>query len=181
MKVGINKFVLRQTKESRFSHYDGDLSKVVELAEAYLAEGRRGYRDGVLEVDVPAAGFYSAVVKLEPGMKFEGVYESRREGEAPRRHVGVVGGQKMSAKGVTLILYRFDVLAIDGDNSTDAEWELISINARATEGPEPINPGVLMANHFGADGGTATNMTNAQFVEALKVSWEYWKDKAMLA
>ncbi len=179
--VGVNEFVKRQTKESRFSYYDGPLTEVAALAESYLATGVKGYRDGVLQVDVPPKNFYSGVVQLKPGDKLSGIYESRRQGEDPRKQVGAVNGEKIKAKAVNLILYRADVLAEGNDRTTDCQWELISINARATDEPEPINVGALIANHFGADGGTATKLNDTEFVNQLRFSFEYWKDKAMLA
>ncbi len=182
MKVGVNDFARRHIKGSRFSYYNGTLEDVAALAAQhfYVPCMHQGYRDGVLEIDVPPEGFFSGVVQLHEGDKLTGAYQVRRAGETPRKHVGIAGGIKMPAKAVTLILYRHDVLVADGDASTDAEWELISINARTTEGPEPINPEVLMANHFGVPGGTPTNMTDAEFVKALKVAYEYWQDKTMV-
>jgi hypothetical protein len=181
MKVGVNSFVTRQTRESRFSYYDGSFAEVAALAEKHLASGKRGYRDGVLEVEVPPERFYTGVVALLEGAKLVGVYEARRKGEQPRKHVCAVDtvNSKIPAQGVTLILYRKDVLAENAENTTDCEWELISINARLTVGEEPINPGALMSNHFGMTGGTATKMTDSEFVAALKVACEYWRDKAM--
>jgi hypothetical protein len=181
MKVGVNSFVTRQTKESRFSYFDGSFEEVAERAERYLDQARRGYREGVLEVEVPPMRFYTGVVALKEGDKLAGVYEARRKGEDPRKHVCAVGAasSKIPAMGVTLILYSKDVLAENKENTTECEWELISINARLTVGKEPINPGALMANHFGMSGGTATKMTDSEFVAALKESCEYWRDKAM--
>jgi hypothetical protein len=43
----------------------------------------------------------------------------------------------------------------------------------------PIDPMTLMHNHFGSSGGTATNMTDAELVAALRTSFMWWKDKAM--
>ena len=75
------------------------------------------------------------------------------------------------------------VLAEDGDNELPAKegnFEIISINA-SPSALEPINPDCLMANHFGADGGTNTQMSDASFVAALRESFEFWQDKAMCA
>ena len=56
----------------------------------------------------------------------------------------------------------------------------MSINARTCEDEEPITVGTLMANHFHIDGGTATGMTPEEFVAALRKSYLYWKDKALI-
>jgi hypothetical protein len=181
--VGVNEFVRRQTADSRFSHYTGTFEELAALANKYLyaKTTRQGYRVGVTEVDVPPEGFFCGVVQLRPGDKLVGTYESRRTGEAPRKHTCVVGGQKMPAKAVTLILYSYNVLLENHENSTMKPHELVSINARPTVEAEPINPGALIANHLGVDGGTATKMTDAEFVAALRVSQAYWQDKAMVA
>ena len=38
----------------------------------------------------------------------------------------------------SIVLYRHDVLVEGNDAETDCDWEIISINARLTEGDEPI-------------------------------------------
>ena len=81
-----------------------------------------------------------------------------------------------------VVLYRSDVLAENGDNaleSSEDNWEVVSINASPVEGEIPINPMTLMHNHFGSEGGTATNMTDVEFVAALREGFAFWSDKAM--
>jgi hypothetical protein len=174
--------VFRQTPSSPFSYYDGDFADLPKMAEKNFPSRQAGYRDGVVLVPVPADGFFSATVTLEPGAQLHGTFESRRDGEAPRKTLRAIG-QKTPAKRVDLVLYRQDVLAEDGDHSTDEvsedTWEIISINARPTDEEEPIHPMTLMHNHFGSDGGTATKMTPSVFEEELRRSFEYWADKAM--
>jgi hypothetical protein len=41
-------------------------------------------------------------------------------------------------------------------------------------------PETLIANHFELSGGTATKMTDSEFVASLKESVMYWKDKVMV-
>lgn len=97
---------------------------------------------------------------------------------------------KPPAKSVDVILYRKDVLEEDHDWVVDTrnvmhlgltphDWAIIAVNCHPT-GPEvevPIDPQVLIANHFMLSGGTRTGMDDHQFVEALRVSVDYWKDK----
>lgn len=181
-----NNFVLRQTATSRFTSFDGSWEEVAAMAEKAMAEGNTspGYRDGVVLAHVPATAverFRSGVVMLESGAKLVGSYEPRREGEEPRKHVGVEasGGSKIPCKAVDIVLYRRDVL---GDDVTheDSEWEIVSVNGRPTEGEQPMAPETLIANHFEMDGGTATGMSDSEFVAALRASVMYWKDKAMM-
>ena len=133
-------------------------------------------------VRVPAEGFFTGVVTLTEGTELVGSFKARREGETPRKQVLAKGAKKLPAAQVDIVLYRTDVLAESGDNTLEVSqdnWEVISINASPVEGDIPINPITLMHNHFGSDGGTATNMTDEQFVAALREGFAFWADKAM--
>lgn len=177
-----NPFVQRQTAESPFSHYVGDINAIPELVRPHFANAVQGYREGVVTVRIPAEGFFTGVVTLVQGAELTGSFKSRREGEAPRKEILAKGATKMAAEQVDIVLYRSDVLAENGDNSLEASednWEVISINASPVEGDMPINPMVLMHNHFGSDGGTATGMTDEEFVAALREGFAFWSDKAM--
>jgi hypothetical protein len=199
-RVAFNSFVRRQTAESPFSDWDLTDEQLLRAVEINLDNGIPGYRDGVLIVPVPPYGFRTGLVTLREGDELVGRFEARRPGEEPRKSVYASRvsmtllssseecdiyvdeyREKMPARAVEIILYRHDVLAENGDAETDAEWEIISVNARTTLGEAPIAPMVLMYNHFGSDGGTSTNMTPEEFEAQLRVSFEFWKDKALLA
>ena len=178
--IGVNDFVTRQICLSEFSFYEGSFEDVAALARQSWHLRKPGYRDGVVTVPVPTKGFYSGIVQLNEGDKLCGEFKARRPGETPRKSVQAAGRAKMPAEAVELVLYSSKVLAEDGENClppSDGNWELISINASPVEGDQPIEPSVLLANHFGQDGGTATNMTDAELVAQLKVSVEFWADK----
>ena len=89
----------------------------------------------------------------------------------------------MPAVSVEIVCYAGHVLEEDGDRSTDAQFEIISINASPFEADVkvPMPPDTLIANHFHLDGGTETNMSAEQFVEALRESTLFWKDKGVIA
>jgi hypothetical protein len=183
--VQINTFVCRHIATSRFSHFGGSWIKLKAIVQEAMGAGNvePGYRDGVFLVSVPPEGFYSGVCQLTEGDELVGGYEARREGEEPRKFVALKYGQKMAAKAVDIIVYTSEVLAEDGSNEfpvDEGNVEIISINARATEGPEPLTPETLMANHFHVSGGTNTMMGDAVFMAKLAESYNYWKDKAML-
>lgn len=181
--VGTNTFATRQTAESEFTHFEGSFDEIAALAEAHLADAKPGYRDGVCLVPVPAAGFFCGVVELQEGDKLEGEFRARRQGEDPRKsvHAAKEGRSKSPCVAVDVVLYRKDVLAEDGNNSTACEWEIVSINGRITEEEQPIHPNTLIANHFGLSGGTQTGMSAEEFEAALRVSVAYWKNRAILA
>ena len=186
-QIAVSEFVKRQTPQSEFSHFDGSWEELLDIVECAFCNGatKPGYRDGVVLVEVPADRFYTSVVELVDGDKFEVEYKSRQPGEEPRRSVWVVRkvmsepfGKQLAA-AVDVVLYRHDVLAEGNENSADAEYEIISINARPTFEEQPMEVGTLMHNHFQSSGGTKTNMTNDQFVDALKKSFNYWKNKGL--
>lgn len=181
MKVAVNEFVTRQTPESEFSHFNGSWDELVALVLANFENNRPGYRDGVILVSVPPTQFFTPVVELVEGDKLVGEYVARREGETPRINIRVQREEgKQEARSVDIVLYSHDTLAENNEQSTDAEWEIIAINAFPTEEVDtPINPMTLMHNHFGSDGGTNTNMSPAEFEDALRKSFKYWSNKAI--
>lgn len=179
--IGISNFVRRQTKESRFSYYGFSDRYLLNLVNDNLHTKKSKYRPDVLGITVPPEGFYSGIVVMKNGDRLTGIYAPRKEGEEPRTQIGVVGGQKMPAKFVEIILYSREALAEGNENSLDVDWEIISINASPTEDKYiPLRPMTLIANHFQLSGGTATDMDEKEFVAELKKSVEFWKDKGMV-
>lgn len=183
ISIGINDFVRRQTADSEFTHYDGELEEVAQMALENYHKAKPGYREGVCLVPVPAEGFLCGIVKLSEGDQLEGGYVARRPGEEPRKtlRASSEGKSKMPAVAVDVILYRRDVLEEGGEDNTGSDWDIISINGRPMEEEMPIAPMTLIANHFELDGGTSTGMSPEQFEKALRESVLFWKDKAMLA
>ena len=190
--VKTNSFCKRQTRDSRFSHFEGSWDQLEDLATTLLAQGatRPGYRDGVTLVRVPcgACGAFraQAVTRLQEGDRVEATVAVRREGEVPRLSLSIRGVdlpadrriEKVAASGVDLVLYRHDVLGDDA--TTNATWEIVSINAVPLEGSRPMDLLTLLHNHFGSDGGTDTKMGPAEFESALRESFEFWKDHAVV-
>ncbi len=183
--IAINPFVRRQTESSPFTHWTLTDEELLRRVRSAMGEGHfeQGYREGVRLVHVEPDGFYSPVVELAAGDVLVGSFTSRRDGEAPRKqvHVSREGRTKSRAAFVDVVVYHHDVLAADGDNSTDEPWEIVSVNARITPEDAPIDPDTLIANHFDLSGGTATNMTPEQFEAALRESVLYWRGRALLS
>ena len=180
MKIHINTFVRRQTSTSPFSHWICADYTLLKMVEQGLPNAKQGYRDGVLLVPVPPEFFFSGVAQLNAGDYIIGEYSARKEGEEPRKHTYAFRSKKMPAKSVYVVLYRHDVLAENKENETDADYEIVSVNASPTEQDAPIQPGTLIANHFEMSGGTKTHMTDSEFVQALKESVMFWKDKVLV-
>jgi hypothetical protein len=173
----INPFARRQVANSRFSHFAGTEQELLNRVAAAFAE--RAHPDGVVVLPVDADGFFTGHALAEAGMKIEAKFESRRQGEAPRFHMGRVvedyEAAKVPAVAVNIVLYPSTMLA-PKDNSLPAEagnFEVVSINARPTVEEEPIAPEALIANHLGEDGGTDHGLSDAEFVARLKASRAY--------
>ena len=191
MTIAVNPFVKRQTAESEFSHFTGTWEQLRQRVQRNYEAGhfKQGYRDGVILVEVESGVpehkgcFYTNIIQLQEGDKLAGEYKCRKEGEEPRKSTWVVGGKKMPAESVQVVLYRHDVLAENNEHSSNADWEIISLNASPFPAGEeiPMSAGTLMANHFQVSGGTCTNMTDSEFVAALKKSFMFWRDKANAA
>jgi len=155
MKIGVSEFVKRQTKDSKFSYFDGAWDKLVELVnENFDLEQRPGYRDGVILVQVPPYDFYSSVLKMDDSMEVQVNFDARQEGEEPYLSVVAKNAEKSCAKLVDIVLYRHDVLEEDGDCSTDAEWEIVSINVSPDVVEIPMDPMTRARNILHLKGGT---------------------------
>tara|TARA_Y100000310_G_scaffold255259_1_gene262600 strand:+ start:108 stop:761 length:654 start_codon:yes stop_codon:yes gene_type:complete len=184
-EVHINTFVKRQTPESTFSHCARTWDKVQEeIADNIAADKfKDGHRDGIILVDLMPHNIMSGVTRLTSGMNLAGVYEARRDGETPRIHIYALGVMKNQAKSAYAVMYSSTLLSEDQSNELDpveGNWELVSINSACDEcdtGP-PIEPTTLMHNHFGSDGGTETKLSDSEFVEQLRESFDWWKNRA---
>ncbi len=176
-KIGINALVLRQTPESKYSHFDGSFEELSKLVEECFWAAAPGYRDGVVLVPLPPERFFSGVVELTPDTPLKAEFSARRKGEDPYTSVVALGGEKLPAKVVEVVCYRRGVLLEEGPNaaSTEAEWEIVSLNARATEGPEPLTPVAMARNFLGLAGGTKADYSAEEFARAIM----YWSKRAM--
>jgi hypothetical protein len=169
----------RQTSESRFSHFEGSKDELVQLVRENIDLAYEGYRPGVYNVPVPAASFMSGIISLEPGEELLGKFESRVEGEAPRKWLASCTRRKQPAKFCEIILYSRSTLEETPGYKASSDWEIISINASPTVEPSPMTPETLIANHFNLSGGSKTGMSPEEFEAALKTSVDWWKDKAL--
>jgi hypothetical protein len=181
MNIHITSFVRRQTPESHFSHWTISDEELVGRIKNNLHKAFEGYREGVILVPVEPEGFFSAVADLQIGDKLKGVFSCRRSGEEPRKSFWIEG-EKDPAKTVWVVLYAHHVLAEKNENESDADYEVVSVNTSPTvdDKPAPMPPETLIANHFELSGGTATKMTDSEFVKALRESVMYWKEKVQI-
>ena len=183
--VTVNDFVRRQTTESGKT-YSCDLSfeEIVDYVELRFNNGffRKGYRDGVVIVEgtyAIAKHFICPYVKIDKNTILKAEWVKRRKGEEPyiqiRARNPEVSGLK--AKKIEFILYRHDVLKDNNENTTDAEWELVSIHA-IPEGVDklPIGPVTMMRNQLQLPGGTAAHYSSDDWAESVR----FWQQYASL-
>ena len=67
-RMVVNNFVLRQTRDSRFSHADLSWKQIIKIACNNRHNIKQGYREGVIEISLKGedlTSFYSGVVKLK--------------------------------------------------------------------------------------------------------------------
>ncbi len=179
-KVAVNNFVRRQVKSSGKT-YACTLSfaDIAAHAEAQLAAGNHtpGYRDGVIIVDATAdiaADFVCPFTRINEGSELEAKVVRRRLEEDPYIRIRVVHATPLPAGKVQFVLYRQDVLAETNEQSTTADWELISIHALPEGVAElPMNPVTMMRNQLQRPGGTRANYASADWAEAIYFWQQY--------
>lgn len=176
-KVDVNDFANRQIgdagKSSRFSYFEGGNEELTSLVEENFENKTVGYREGVYTVRVPSDKFYSGISKINEESIIWSRMEARRRGEEPVLTESNLNGKKEPAKFTDIVIYSHDVLAEGNEFSTDAEYEIISINAAFDE-KQPMTPATLKRNHYGEAGGTKDNKTQEEFEKDLREAEEYW-------
>ena len=170
-KIKTGEFVKRQTKESPFSYFSGSWEQLEKMVEANREKAVQGFREGVFLTPVPAEGFFTSYVKLTPETKLISEFKPRREGEAPFVHVYAVG-EKAPAKKVVIVTYSAE--ALGPERSTDADYEIVSINASPFEDRDvPMDPITMTRNFLSLVGGTKGEFTPQQFAESVLFHSQY--------
>ena len=180
MKVAVNKFVERQIEGSGKT-YSKSLSFdfFANHAEEKLIKGDyiKGYRDGVCIIKLDkkyVEEVYCPYVKINNKTKLTASYVKRRNSEEPYIQIRALNGVPLKAREVGLIIYSHDVLKENNENSTDADWELISINS-IPEGEEhiPIGPVTMMRNQLDLIGGTKAKYTSDEWAQSIRFWQRY--------
>ena len=76
-----------------------------------------------------------------------------REHESAKLQVKILE-PKIPCRFVDIVIYRKDVLEEDKDDTTGADWDIVSINGRLKKDPPPIDPMTLVRNWLHLKGGT---------------------------
>lgn len=164
MTVAMNDFARRHKAVSAFSHYIGSESELCELVERNLDKATK-LSPGVFSVPVPPKDFFTSQVLLTPEVEVSTTFAPRREGEGAFLAHRAKGGKKVRAASVDIICYTHENL---GDEAgTNADLEIVSINAKAFIGAEPCDPVTMARNYLELPGGTKCDYTARQFAEAI--------------
>ena len=178
--VAVNNFVRRQVKGSGKT-YSLDLSfeDIAKHAEEQMAVGhfKKGYRNGIRIVQCSpevARHFYCPFAKIDESSKLKAEVVRRRPDEEPYIRIRVINGNPLPSGKVEFILYKHDVLAENNEQSTDSEWELISIHAIPDGvGPLPMGPVTMMRNQLEMPGGTKAHYSSEEWAESLRFWQRY--------
>ena len=181
--VSVNNFVCRQTKNSGKSYViDLSFKEITQHAQCQLKNGnfKPGYRDGVVIVQVDKKltnHFICPFVKITNETKLNATLVRRRPEETPYIQIRALNGTPLKTGSVDLILYRHDVLAETNEQTSDANWELISFHA-IPEGVHdlPMGPVTMMRNQLQLTGGTKAYYESDDWAESVK----FWQEYAML-
>jgi hypothetical protein len=181
--VAANDFVRRQVPGSGKSYAPSlSFEEIARHAQVQVEKGqyKTGQREGIRIVEgTPAFAkhFVSPFVKIDQNTKLKAEWVRRRESEEPYIRIRALNGTPLPAGKVEFILYHHDTLAETNEQSSDAEWELISIHA-IPEGMDsiPMQPATMMRNQLRLPGGTRAEYSSAQWAEAVR----FWQQYAAL-
>jgi len=177
--VSINDFVLRQIKGSGKTYAIGlSFNKIAQHAQEQLANGnyKPGYRDGVLLVEAENSLLYHFVcplVNIDENTEFQTQIVRRRPEEESYIQIRALNGTPLKTGSVDLILYHQDVLAETNEQTSEADWELISFHAIENM---PIGPVTMMRNQLQLAGGTKAHYESKQWAKSVK----FWQEYAVL-
>lgn len=166
---------LREVTERGNSRFEGSFEELIDLAHKHFDDNEPGTGsvDGdVLLVRVPNSGFNTNIVEITADNAFqvEEVFSARVDGEEPVPTLTIYSRDPLpQANVVKLVLYRADVLEQDSDRSSDAEWEIVAINAQPEENT-PMHPQTMLRNTKNETGGTYREYTSEEWQEAE----DYW-------
>ena len=165
---GASEFVERQTKNSKFSYFDGSMEDLLALAQK---EPNYAFADGILKIyPKDMTGFFSGVVPVKQydGQNYTATVEPRREGEDSVISLFAMGKGKAPAQWVELIFYPISRLhGEDGASKGGEDWQLVSINASPTTEPTPMHPTTMARNQLNKEGGSFREYTSQEWAESV--------------
>ena len=181
--VSINEFVRRQVKGSGKTYADGlSFENISQHAQNQLSSGNYmpGYRDGVVLVQTDKNllhHFICPFVRITEETKLKATVARRRPEEKTYIQIRALNGIPLKTNSVDLILYHHDVLAETNEQTSNADWELISFHAIPESIPDmPMGPVTMMRNQLQLKGGTKAYYKSEKWAQSIK----FWQEYAVL-
>lgn len=197
--IAINPFCLRQvavTNSSAFGGFTGtaeELQAVLDRLPVSLTEGIeiiRIYADDPVLANTKGQ-FICTFGIIEDGEEVATAYEARRPGEQPVIVKTVTRASRPTAHTIDLVFYSHQ--ALEADASSNAEYELVSINTMPTKfkqgEEEPMTPETLWRNYLAKIPGCPAGIGGTYrpewddekvFRKELSLAETYWADKARI-
>lgn len=198
-KIAINPFCLRQVEVNNTSTFGGftgtakELQGILNCLPVSLSKGVEIIRiyadDPILKNN--EGQFICTFGVVEDGEEVAVAYEARRPGEQPVIVKTVTRASRPTAKTIDLVFYSHQ--ALEADASSDAEYELVSINTMPTKlkqgEKEPMTPETLWRNYLAKIPGCPAGIGGTYrpewddeevFRKELASSETYWADKARI-
>ena len=178
VSIGVLDFVKRQTPDSPHGYFEGSWEELVGMVTEYWGHRRVSpHNSEVMLVPIPATlthRFYSSLILVTADTTLKAEFTPRVPGEDAFIQVFAAGAPKQPAKRVEIVCYSHEVLAQDGDAppTREADYYIVSINAYASDEPEPMSPMTMARNFLHLKGGTLPEVpyTAEEFARAIV----YW-------
>ena len=184
MIVAVNNFVRRQIKGSGRTYAKNlTFEEIASHAQQQMIKGffKKGYRSGVRVIIADKSivnDFVCPYVKLDRESKLTAEIVQRRPDEEPYIKIKALNGRTLEVENINLILYHHDVLKENNENSTNADWELVSINSLPF-GIKfmPMGPVTMMRNQLKLRGGTKAFYSSDEWAKSVN----FWQKFAPLS
>lgn len=195
--IACNPFVIRQTPESSFSYFAGSFEELVVLVDRHFDKRLPGDKPNSVKIVLEgedARGFFSAVVECDEETVLESFFARRRGAqpdEQPAITTRAVSGKKLPAAVVEIVLYNkaglsaaertYPAQGQEDPVVVEAEWQIITVNARTTTGAEPLHPLTMARNEAArlalpeGKGGSPATYSADDYRTAIL----YWSRRAM--
>ena len=198
-KTTINPFCLRQVEVNNTSSFGGftgtaeELQGILDKLPNSLTEGIeiiRIYADDPVLANTEGR-FICTFGVVRPDEEVATTYEARRPGEQPVTVKTVTRAARPTATTIDLVFYSHQ--ALEADASSDADYELVSINTMPTKleqgEEEPMTPETLWRNYLSKIPGCPAGIGGTYrpewddeevFRKELSLAETYWADKARI-
>ena len=198
-RIAINNFCLRQVEVNNTTVFGGltgtakELQGILDKLNISLTKGVEVIR---INADDPVLNntkgqFICTFGVVRPDEEVATSYEARRPGEQPVAIKTVTRAARPGATTIDLVFYSHQ--ALEADASSDADYELVSINTMPTKlkqgEEEPMTPETLWRNYLAKIPGCPAGIGGTYrpewddeevFRKELSLAETYWADKARI-